>query len=219
MSSQGTVAGPGSQAGRAEDLLRQAREGGPEPIGQLLHLYRNYLLVLATTQFDRRLRRRVSPSDLVQEAMLAAHRDFEQFNGQSERQFLAWLRQILIHCLHRAIEMHLKTKMRDVRCEISIENVSAALDRSSVNLADLLIDPAPSPSAPMQQRENAVAFANQLAALRPQYRDVIIMRNLQGLSFEDIARQMQRNPGAVRMLWLRAVDKLRQAAGPADSHA
>jgi RNA polymerase sigma-70 factor (ECF subfamily) len=218
-SSQGTVSGTGSQSGRAEQLLALARAGDAEPVGQLLQLYRNYLLVLARTQFDQRLRRRVSPSDLVQEAMLAAHRDFAQFNGHTERQFLAWLRQILIHCLHRAIETHLKTKMRDVRCEISIEHVSAALDRSSAKLGEMLVDPAPSPSAPMQARENAVAFANQLAALRPHYRDVIIMRNLQGLSFEKIAGQMQRNPGAVRMLWLRAVDKLRQAAAPTDPHA
>ena len=76
----------------------------------------------------------------------------------------------------------------------------------------MLVDPAPSPGAPMRQRESAVAFANQLAQLRPQYRDVIIMRNLQGLSFEEIARTMERNPGAVRMLWLRAVDKLKQIA-------
>ena len=112
-SSQGTVAGTGSQSGRAEQLLALARAGDAEPVGQLLQLYRNYLLVLARTQFDRRLRRRMSPSDLVQEAMLAAHRDFAQFHGHSERQFLAWLRQILIHCLHRAIETHLKTKMRE----------------------------------------------------------------------------------------------------------
>ncbi len=147
MSSPGTVAGSGSQHRRAEHLLAQARAGHAEPIGQLLSLYRNYLLVLATTQFDRRLRRRLNPSDLVQEAMLAAHRDFEQFRGDSEGQFLAWLRQILIHCLHRAIETHMKAKMRDVRCEISIENISAALDRSTARLSDLFVDKAPSPGA------------------------------------------------------------------------
>jgi RNA polymerase sigma-70 factor (ECF subfamily) len=197
-------------------LLAQARGGSRESIGQLLQLYRNYLVVLATTQFDQRLRRRLSPSDLVQETLLAAHRDFGQFQGRTERQFLAWLRQILINSLHRAIETHLKTKMRDMRCEISIDQITASLDRSTARLAELLVDPAPSPGAPMRQRENAVAFANQLTALRPQYRDVIIMRNLQGMSFEDIARQMQRNPGAVRMQWLRAVDKLREAAEPAE---
>ena len=83
-------------SGDVEQMLRAAQAGAAEPVGRLLALYRNYLLVLATTQFDRRLRRRVSPSDLVQDALLAAHRDFKQFNGQGERQFLAWLRQILL---------------------------------------------------------------------------------------------------------------------------
>lgn len=197
-------------------LLAAARGGDPTGFGQLLQVYRNYLTVLATTQLDRRLRRRVSPSDLVQEAMLAAHRDFPQFHGQTQRQFLAWLRQILINCLHRAIETHLKTKMRDVRCEISIEALHASLDRSTTDLAGLLADPAPSPGAPLRAQERAIAVANQLAALRPAYRDVIIMRNLQGLTFEDIAARLDRNSGAVRMLWLRAMEKLKQTAEPLD---
>jgi RNA polymerase sigma-70 factor (ECF subfamily) len=201
---------------RVEGLIAEARGGQAAPVGQLLQLYRNYLTVLATTQFDRRLRRRVSPSDLVQEAMLAAHRDFPQFQGTSQRQFLAWLRQILINCLHRAIETHVKTKMRDVRCEVSIEALHASVDRSTANLARLLADPAPSPGAPLRAQERAVAVANQLAALKPQYRDVIIMRNLQGLSFDEIAERMARKPGAVRMLWLRAVEKLKQTSEPLD---
>ena len=218
MKSTTTVAGKGSQQREAERLLQLARAAGPEPVGQLLELYRNYLLVLATTQFDRRLRRRVSPSDLVQEAMLAAHRDFGQFRGNSEPQFLAWLRQILINCLHRAIETHLKAKMRDVRCEISIHDLTASLDRSTARLSELLVDKAPSPSAPIQRRESAVALANQLAGLRPQYRDVIIMRNLQSLPFEEIAERMERNPGAVRMLWLRAVEKLKRSTTGKSPH-
>jgi RNA polymerase sigma-70 factor (ECF subfamily) len=69
-----------------------------------------------------------------------------------------------------------------------------------------------SPSEPLRVKEHAVDVANQLAQLRPQYREVIIMRNLQGLSFEEIAERMERNPGAVRMLWLRAIDRLKQTA-------
>jgi RNA polymerase sigma-70 factor (ECF subfamily) len=216
MVSDGIAAGSGSDSRLVDALLQSARRGATEPVGQLLELYRNYLTVLATTQFDRRLRRRVSPSDIVQEAMLAAHRDFEQFNGDCGRQFLAWLRQILINCLHRSIETHLKTKMRDVRCEISIESLSVALDRSTADLAGMLADPAPSPGAPLRAQERAVAVANQLAHLRPRYREVIIMRNLQGLSFDEIAARVDRNPGAVRMLWLRAMDKLKQIAQPID---
>ena len=201
---------------RVEGLLGEARLGETEPLGQLLELYRNYLTILAATQFDRRLRRRMNPSDLVQEAMLAAHRDFAQFRGGTEREFLGWLRQILVNCLHHAIETHFQAKMRDVRCEVPIERVSAALDRSAVNLAQVLADPGPSPSVPARQREHAVALANQLAKLPPQYRDVIVLRNLQGLSFDEVAKRMNRKPGTVRMLWLRAIEKFRQVYEPID---
>lgn len=199
-----------------ECLLDEARQGGNEPLGRLLQLYRNYLTVLATTQISPRLRLRMAPSDLVQETMLAAHRDFGKFRGASEREFLGWLRQILINSLHHAIEVHLKAKKRDLRCEISIEQVSAALDKSVLNFANVLADRGPSPSAPARQRERSVALANQLAKLKPHYRDVIVLRNLQGLPFEEVAARMNRKPTAVRMLWLRAIDKFKEVYEPID---
>jgi RNA polymerase sigma-70 factor (ECF subfamily) len=199
-----------------EVLLAEARQQGNEPLGRLLQLYRNYLTILATTQISPRLRRRMAPSDVVQEAMLAAHRDFEKFRGHSEREFLGWLRQILIHCLHHAIETHLKARKRDIRCEVSIEQVSVALDKSVVNFHNVLADRGPSPSAPIRQRERSVLLANQLAKLKPQYRDVIVLRNLQGLPFEEIATRMDRKPGAIRMLWLRAIDKFKEVYEPID---
>lgn len=197
-------------------LLRRARRGENEPVGELLQVYRNYLTILATTQLDRRLRRRMNPSDLVQEAMLAAHCDFAKFRGATERELLAWLRQILINCLHHAIETHVKAQMRDIRREAPLEAVGAALDRSVANMAQLFADQGPSPSAPLQQRERTVAFANQLAKLRPEYRDVIVLRNLQGLSFDEIAERMDRKSGAIRMLWLRAIEKFKQVYQPAE---
>ena len=199
-----------------EQLLDEARQGHSEPLGQLLQLYRNYLTILATTQLDRRLRRRMNASDLVQETMLAAHRDFGKFRGGTEREFLAWLRQILIHCLHHAVETHVKAQRRDVRCEISLDQAGLALDRSVANFAHALADPGPSPSTPERQRERAVALADQLAKLRPEYRDVIVLRNLQGLPFEEVAERMNRKTGAVRMLWLRAIEKFKQVYEPID---
>lgn len=197
-------------------LLDQARRHQTEPLGRLLDLYRSYLTILATTQLDRRLHRRVSPSDLVQETMLAAHRDFGQFRGATEHELLAWLRQILINSLHHAVDAHLKAKRRDVRREYSIDEVSKALDRSACNFVQVLADPGASPSAQARQHERAVGLANQLARLRPDYRDVIVLRNLQGLSFDEIALRMDRNAGAVRMLWLRAIEKFKSIYEPTE---
>lgn len=203
-----------STTGTAEALLREAKAGATDKLGVLLQAYRNYLTILAATQLDQRLRRRMNPSDLVQEAMLAAHRDFPKFRGQSEREFLAWLRQILINCLHHAIEMHVKAKVRDVRCEVSIDQVGTALDHSVGNLAQFLADRGSSPSAPAQRRESVVALANRLAQLRAEYRDVVVLRGLQGMSFDEVAQRMGKSSGAVRMLWLRAIEKLGQLTPP-----
>jgi RNA polymerase sigma-70 factor (ECF subfamily) len=146
--------------------------------------------------------------------MLAAYTDFAAFRGCSERELLAWLRQILINCLHHVIETHLRAKMRDLRREISIEHIGATLDRSACSFTRMLADRGPSPSARMQQRERAAALADQLSRLAPQCRDVIVLRNLQGLSFDEVAERMGRKPGTVRMLWLRAIEKFKQIYQP-----
>jgi RNA polymerase sigma-70 factor (ECF subfamily) len=61
----------------------------------------------------------------------------------------------------------------------------------------------------VQQREEAVLLADRLAQLPDDYRVVLMLRNLQGLPFEEVASRIGRSVGATRMLWLRAIDKLR----------
>ncbi|MGI9470880.1 MAG: sigma-70 family RNA polymerase sigma factor [Rubripirellula sp.] len=191
------------------DLLRRARGGDVDSLGELLQWYASYLTILATTQLDRRLRRRVNPSDLVQETMLAAHRDFAAFRGVSQPEMLGWLRKILINTLHRTFATHVKAGKRDIRREVSIDRISSQMEESACNLASILPGAGASPSEPMRSRERAVDLANQLNKLPAQYRDVIVFRVLQGLSFEEIAQRMDRSCGAVRMLWLRALDQFK----------
>ena len=196
-------------------LLNNARQGVSDDLGTLLQLYRNYLSILADTQIGQRLRVRVSPSDIVQETMLAAHRDFQKFRGCTEREFMAWLRQVLINTIHRTVDTHLKAKRRDVRREVSIE-VLGKMGQSAIDFLQAFADRGPSPSEPLREREAAVALADQLAKLRPQYREVIVLRNLQGLSFQEVAQRMDRSTNAVRMLWLRAIEKFKHVYQPSD---
>ncbi len=196
------------------NLLALARGGNREALGELLQWYCNYLTILATTQLDKRLQRRLSPSDLVQDTLLAAQRDFPDFRGQCERELLGWLRQILINSLHRAIEVHLKAGKRDLRREVSLDDMNKSMDRSAVNFGAMLAGNGTSPSGPVHARERAVALANELAKLPEHYREVIVLRNLQSLTFEEIAAQMDKSVGAVRMLWLRAIDKFKETCAP-----
>lgn len=191
-------------------LLALARTGAPECLGRLLQLYSNYLKLLATTQMDDKLRGRFSPSDVVQETFFEAHRDFQQFRGQSERELLGWLRQILINNLARLVEKNVLAAKRDVRREVSLERIGASLDRSAARLESVLADGGASPSSDAHRREHAVILADQLTELPPDYRRVLVLRHLEGLPFKEVARRMERSPGAVRMLWLRAVGELRR---------
>lgn len=192
------------------DLLQRARTGDSEALGQLLQWYINYLTILASSQLDSRLRGRMNSSDVVQEAMLAAHRDFGDFRGGSQGELLGWLRQILIHTLHRMFSRHFKAAKRDVRRELSLDRVTNGVEESACNLAAILPAHGDSPSSPMQAREDEVVLANLLERLPAKHRDVIVLRVLQGLSFDEISKRMDRSNGAVRMLWLRALDSFKK---------
>ena len=204
---------------RPEEVIAEIRRGSSDRLGELLDTYRNYLHLLAKTQIDDKLRARISPSDLVQEAMLGACRDFAQFQGDNERQLLAWLRQILINRLHVFVQQHVLAGKRDVRREISLEQIGVALTRSTINLkaGAFLADLAPSPSGLAIQRESAVVLADHLATMSPEHRQVIELRNLQGLPFDQVASRMNRKTGAVRMLWMRAIRKLRELMATEDN--
>ena len=194
----------------AEDLIQAAKRGEAACLGQLLQLYRNYLRLLAESQLDRKLRARIGPSDIVQETLIAAYRDYHQFVGRTEREFLAWLRRILVHHVFREVERHVLAGRRDVRREVSLEQVQEAVERSGVCLQAILADPGLSPSAVVQQEESLVQLADCLTRLAPPHREVLMLRHFQGLPFETVAREMGRSPGATRVLWLRAIRRLRE---------
>ncbi|MBI4600888.1 MAG: sigma-70 family RNA polymerase sigma factor [Planctomycetes bacterium] len=194
---------------QADVLLARARAGDPAALGRLLELYRNYLRVLASAQLGADLRLRLDPSDLVQETFLEAYRDFRRFQGTSERELVAWLRQILVRNLADQAKHH-RAKGRDPRREESLE---AMLERSSIQVHQALARGISSPSVQAARREKAVVLADALARLSDDYREVIVLRNLQHLKFDEIAVRMGRSSSAVRTLWARALVKLRHVLG------
>jgi RNA polymerase sigma-70 factor (ECF subfamily) len=193
-----------------DKLFASARAGSSSCLGRLLTLYSNYLKLLIAAQLDDRLRVRVSPSDIVQETFFEAHRDFHQFRGQSTGEFVAWLRRILVNNMLRVVEQHLLAEKRDIRREISLEQIGRRLEQSTARLESLLAQSGESPSGHAQRRESEVLLADALAELPQDYRDVILLRHIEGLPFDEVARRMERSSGAVRMLWLRALEKLRK---------
>jgi RNA polymerase sigma-70 factor (ECF subfamily) len=192
-----------------EQLLAEARGGRAESLGRLLEPYRNYLALLARTQIDLCVQGRVDASDLVQETFLDACRDFGHFRGMSEGEWVAWLRKILTYNLARVVQRQVSAQKRSAQREVSLEQHLAAMDGSSARIETALVGNCSSPSSQAQRSERAAGLAEQLARLPSDYREVLVLRNLEGLPFCEVASRMGRSPGAVRILWVRALDQLR----------
>jgi RNA polymerase sigma-70 factor (ECF subfamily) len=73
-----------------------------------------------------------------------------------------------------------------------------------------LATPTETPSTHAVRREQAVLLADALEKLPAHYREVFILRNLEHIPFDQIAARMGRSPGATRVLWKRAMDRLSQ---------
>jgi RNA polymerase sigma-70 factor (ECF subfamily) len=188
-------------------LLQQARAGYGPALGELLERYRAYLLVLARVQIGRRLQGKVDASDIVQEAFLGAHRDFAQFRGGTINEFAGWMRQILASLLANLVRHYHGTQRRDVRLE---RQLAAELEKSSLALDRALVAAQSSPSQQAARREQSVRLADALARLPGDWRDLLILRHLEGLTFPEVARRMGRTVDSVKKQWPRALAGLRR---------
>jgi RNA polymerase sigma-70 factor (ECF subfamily) len=193
-----------------EQRLALARSGDQNALGDLLESYRGYLVLLARVQIGRRLQGKVEPGDVVQEVFLAAYQAFPNFRGLSEGELVAWLRRILASRLANLVRHYWGTGRRDVGLERELEY---ELDQSSRLFAQALIADQSSPSQQAARREQAVLLAEALDKLPADYREVLILRHLEGLTFPEVARRVGRSLDSVEKVWMRALGKLRRALG------
>jgi RNA polymerase sigma-70 factor (ECF subfamily) len=173
----------------------------------VLERHRNWLALLARLQVDRRFRGKFDPSDIVQQTLLEAVRAWPQFRGRTEAELAAWLRQILARVLNHEARHYLDARRRDLAREVSLEQ---ALAESSDRLGEAALATGTSPSQHAIRHEQELRLAEALSRLPDDYREVILLRNVESLPHDAVARRMERSVGSVRMLWLRALACLRQ---------
>ena len=169
--------------------------------------YRDLLCVLARQiQMDPRLRRRFDASDLVQETLLKATQNLEQFRGGTEAELVRWLQGILQNALADAIRQA-RAQKRDVAQE---EVIAAVVHDSSARLHNWLVGPDSSPSQRAEREEQLRHLAAALTKLSPDQRDVILLRDSLDTPIRTIAEQLGRSEKAVAGLLLRGRRKLRE---------
>ena len=159
-------------------FLQMARDGSNSGLGQLLESFRPALMEIADQKLGQRLRRRMSLSDLVQDTMLTAGKQFESFAGNTSSEFKNWLRELFHSRLVDGLRRHQVAEKRRQELED---------DKASVNS---LADPAPSPSGIAALHEDASVLLQSLQQLPADYQKIIHLRYLQNRTFEEISTEL-----------------------------
>lgn len=178
----------------------------PRRLGQLLEQYRSYLRMLARSKLHAGLNGKLDPSDVVQETCIEAVRQIRLFRGNSKAEFAGWLRGILADRMAKTARRYLGTQQRDIHMEVQFQR---QLDEASGHLERCLSGGGASPSEIVVWNETTLELAQAIEALPEDYQQVVLLRNLQGMSFPKVAEEMNRSIDSVEKLWIRALLKLK----------
>ena len=184
--------------------LSQSRQGDRAALQMLLSQYCNYLSLLVRLRIGRDFQARIDASDVVQEVLLRAVRDFPAFRGTTETELMQWLRRILSRTMTDLVRRNRADK-RDVALERRLDD---ELEQSSRMLASVMADAASSPSQKASRRESARLLADAIAQLPDNLREVIILRHFEDMPLAQVAERLGQSSNSVQKLWSRAIIEL-----------
>jgi RNA polymerase sigma-70 factor, ECF subfamily len=185
-------------------LLDRVAAGDKAALDDLLARHRDSLRALVEVRLDPAVRARVDPSDVVQEALADAARRLPDYLKRRPMPFHLWAKKAAYERTLKARRTH-RAERRDVGRE------AARSDHSSVALAHSLICRRPTPSQAAEGSEAAQRVARALDDLAEADREILLLRQVDDLSYEEIGPLLDIDPAAARQRYGRALIRLERA--------
>ena len=185
---------PGPREATEDELVTRSRNGDSQAFSDLVerHHVRIYQTVYSM------VRNRDDADDLVQDVFLKAYRNLASFNGQSR--FYTWLYRLAVNTV--LDWRRLRQRRRKLWCDACGEE---PLDCAAGPLAP----PAP-PDSRVSRREIREILKGAMAVLRPEYREALVLREIHGLSYKEIAYTQGYPVGTAKGRVFRAKSQLRE---------
>ena len=175
-----------------KELVRAAQRGDDSAFEELVRTYEKRVYHLAL-----RMCGNVDDAyEVAQEAFLSAWKGMRFFRGDSS--FSTWLYRLTSNA---AIDFLRRQRRQGGSDGVSLDDEDTFLE---------VADPAPSPHQQAERLELRDALARGLNALSPEHRQVLLLRELQGLTYEEIAAALELDLGTVKSRIARAREKLRK---------
>lgn len=199
------------RGGRDTDgILQGIRSGDRESLNDLFLRHRSKLLRMTELRLDPRLRGRLEPEDILQEAWLRALRRLDEYLRRPGIPFFLWISTLTMETLVDFHRLHLKAKARDVRRERRLWPAHSSR-ASSHDLARSLVARAPPPEVELERREAARSLWKAVLGMSEVDREVLILRHFQGLTSAETATVLEIEPATARQRHRRALERLADA--------
>lgn len=177
-------------------------------LGAVLEQFRPRLERMLDLRLDPRLRRRVDPADVLQEAFAEVVQRLEEFRARRPMPFFLWVRIQTLQKLGRVQHRHLGTARRAAEREVTPQSFPAA---STASLARAFVQPGLSPSQEAAREEFLERIRAALEKMDEADREVLALRYFERLSNEEAAIVLGLTPSGATKRHVRALGKLRGA--------
>jgi RNA polymerase sigma-70 factor (ECF subfamily) len=151
---------------------------------------------------SKELRSKLESMDIVQDTLVHALSGLEDFTYNNEGDFVRWLSKIAENELRGNLRKF-HADRRDIRREVRLDNFRPASGDKAVGTANP-IEPT-TPSAILSKKEDLHKLEQALDQLNPEYREVIVLTKIDGLSYKEVGERLGKSADAVGMLLSRAI--------------
>jgi RNA polymerase sigma-70 factor (ECF subfamily) len=192
-----------------DDLLVRLEGGDARALIDLFTRHRERLRRMIRLRLDRRLRRRIDSSDVLQDAYLEVARRAPEYLAQPAMPPFLWLRFLTGQTLQALHRHHLKVHMRDAGHEVSLRR-RATPQANSATLAEMLLGRLTSPTRAARRAEMQLKLQEVLNAMEPLDREVLALRHFEELSNGEVAHVLGLSKTAASNRYMRALARLKE---------
>lgn len=184
----------------------QMRSGSPDALAKAFSCYRERLKRIVQFRLDYRLAGRISDSDVIQEAYIAAATRLESFKTNEEMPAFLWLRLMVSQQLIDMHRQHVGAAKRDVRREVSLH--AGPSPHTSMAIAAHLVGQLTAASKLIEKEESIEKLEKTLNEMDEVDREVIALRHFEELSNIETAKVLEIEPAAASKRYVRAMARL-----------
>ena len=191
-----------------QTLVQEAQAGDPEAFSGLVDRCTERVESTIRKHLSASLRDKLDIQDLAQETFIRAWQALEEFQWEAEGAFWSWLTTV-VRSVVQMEARRLRAKKRDAKGQVSLQQHMRTPGGGIGEIADLVRKSITSPSQALCRDERFERLREAMRQLPSDYRKVVYLVHVRGLHTDEVARRMERTPGAVSTALYRALLKLK----------